>query len=92
VLLVVYAYGTSTGIRAVASGEHGRSEDDLRYVRRRYLNAEVARPDGIATRRTQVWGDGCGAVASDSNRFGAFDQNISPSGIPATAAAAKSSA
>jgi hypothetical protein len=35
-LLAVYAYGTNTGIRAVAAGEHGHREDDIRYVRRRY--------------------------------------------------------
>jgi len=29
-LLVLYAYGTNTGIRAVAAGDHGHSEDDLR--------------------------------------------------------------
>lgn len=82
-LLVVYAYGTNTGIRAVAAGEHGHSEDDLRYVRRRYLTTDVARAMAIeianatfAARRQHVWGDGSSAVASDSTHFGAFDQNI----------------
>lgn len=43
-LLAIYAYGTNTGIRAVAGGaRHGHSEDDIRYVRRRYLTAELAR-------------------------------------------------
>nr|WTB34308.1 Tn3 family transposase [Streptomyces sp. NBC_00830] len=36
-LLVIYAYGTNTGIKAVASGGHGHTEDELRHVRRRYL-------------------------------------------------------
>jgi hypothetical protein len=44
-LLAVYAYGTNTGIRAVAAGEHGHSEDDIRYVRRRYLSAEASYTD-----------------------------------------------
>jgi len=35
-LLVIYAYGTNTGVKAVASGGHGRAEDELRYVQRRY--------------------------------------------------------
>ena len=39
-LLVIYAYGTGTGIRAAAAGDHDHSEDDLRYVRRRFLNVE----------------------------------------------------
>jgi hypothetical protein len=44
-LLVIYAYGTNTGIKAVASGGHGHTEDELRYVRRRYLSAEAAQAD-----------------------------------------------
>ncbi|MDX3005341.1 Tn3 family transposase [Kribbella solani] len=82
-LLVVYAYGTNTGIRAVSGGEHGHSEDDLRYVRRRYLSPEVARAMAVqiadatfAARRGAVWGAGSSAVASDSTHFGALDQNL----------------
>ncbi len=83
-LLAIYAYGTNTGIRAVAgNGSHGHSEDDLRYVRRRYLTAETARMIAVqiadatfAARAQTVWGAGSTAVASDSTHFGAFDQNI----------------
>jgi hypothetical protein len=39
-LLAVYGYGTNTGLRAVASGDHGHTEDELRYVRRRFLTPE----------------------------------------------------
>ncbi len=31
-LLLVYAYGTGAGIRAVAAGDHPHTEDDLRYA------------------------------------------------------------
>jgi TnpA family transposase len=82
-LLAVYGYGTNTGIRAVAAGEHGHSEDDIRYVRRRYLSAEAARAIAVeianatfAARRQALWGTGSTAVACDSTHFGAFDQNI----------------
>jgi hypothetical protein len=82
-LLAVYAYGTNTGIRAVAAGEHGHSEDDIRYVRRRYLSPESARAMAVeiadatfAARHQSIWGTGSTAVASDSTHFGAFDQNI----------------
>ena len=82
-LLAVYAYGTNTGIRAVAAGEHGHTEDDIRYVRRRYLSAETARAMAVeianatfAARHQAIWGTGSTAVASDSTHFGAFDQNI----------------
>jgi hypothetical protein len=33
-LLLIYAYGTGTGIRAVAAGDHPHTEDELRYARR----------------------------------------------------------
>jgi TnpA family transposase len=82
-LLAVYAYGTNTGLRAVAGGEHGHSEVDLRYVRRRYLTPDVARAMAteianatFGVRRASVWGAGSSAVASDSTHYGAFDQNL----------------
>jgi Domain of unknown function (DUF4158)/Tn3 transposase DDE domain len=82
-LLAVYAYGTNTGIRAVAAGEHGHREDDIRYVRRRYLSPDSARAMAVeianatfAARQQAIWGTGSTAVASDSTHFGAFDQNI----------------
>jgi TnpA family transposase len=83
-ILAIYAYGTNTGIRAVAgSGRHGHSEDDLRYVRRRYLSPELARTVAIeianatfSARQQTIWGAGSSAVASDSTHFGAFDQNL----------------
>jgi Tn3 transposase DDE domain len=81
-LLAIYGYGTNTGIRAVAAGEHGHSEDEIRYARRRYLTAEAARQIAIeianatfTARQQTLWGDGSTAVASDSTHFGAFDQN-----------------
>ncbi|TXR99713.1 hypothetical protein EAO73_27510 [Streptomyces sp. col6] len=46
-LLVIYAYGTNTGIVAVADGGHGPTEDELCYVCRRYLTAETARQIAI---------------------------------------------
>ena len=82
-LLVIYAYGTGTGIRAAAAGDHDHSEDDLRYVRRRFLTVEgcreVARIIANATfsaRHTALWGEGSSSVASDSTHFSAYDQNI----------------
>lgn len=82
-LLVLYAYGTNTGIRAVAAGEHGHREEELYYVRRRYLNPELVRALAIdianatfGARRQSIWGVGSTTVASDSTHFGAFDANI----------------
>jgi TnpA family transposase len=82
-LLAIYGYGTNTGIRAVAAGEHGHTEDEIRYARRRYLTTDAARQIAIeianatfAARQHTLWGEGSTAVASDSTHFGAFDQNI----------------
>jgi hypothetical protein len=82
ILLVIYAYGTNTGIAAIAGGEHGHSENDLRYVRRRYLTNDVAQAVAVeianatfAARDPEVWGAGSSAVASDSTHFRAYDQN-----------------
>ncbi|MFI5888796.1 Tn3 family transposase [Actinoplanes sp. NPDC051513] len=82
-LLAIYGYGTNTGIRAVAAGEHGHSEDDIRYVRRRYLSPDAARAIAVqianatfTARAHTIWGEGSTAVASDSTHFRAFDQNI----------------
>jgi hypothetical protein len=84
-LLAVYAYGTNTGIRAVAAVEHGHSEDDIRYVRRRYLSPESARAMAVeianatfAARHQAIWGAGSTAVAARSTR------TSSPNGTPAT--------
>jgi TnpA family transposase len=83
-MLAIYAYGTNTGIRSVAAGGgHGHSEDEIRYVRRRYLTRDTAAAVAIgianatfAARRQAVWGEGSTAVASDSTHFRSYDQNI----------------
>lgn len=82
-ILCIFGYGTNLGLRAVAAGEHGHTEDELRYVRSRYLTVDGARSLAaaiadatFAARRELVWGAGTGAVASDSTHFGAFDQNL----------------
>jgi TnpA family transposase len=83
-LLAIYAYGTNTGIKAVAAGgQRGHSESQIRYVRSRYLSLEAARAIAVqianatfAARNAKLWGAGSTAVASDSIHVRAFDQNI----------------
>ena len=82
-LLAIYAYGTNTGIRSVASGAHGHSEDEIRYVRRRYLTLETAQAIAVAiadatfaARDRALWGHSSTAVASDSTHVRAPDQNL----------------
>ncbi|MFF9654107.1 Tn3 family transposase [Streptomyces sp. NPDC014622] len=69
-------------MKAVAGGSHGHGEEEIRYVRRRYLAPEVARQFAIeianatfAARDAGLWGTGSTAVASDSTHFRAWDRN-----------------
>ncbi|MET7300408.1 Tn3 family transposase [Embleya sp. NPDC005575] len=82
-LLIAYAYGTNSGIRAVAAGGHGHTEEEIRYTARRYLTApglkgaQVAVANAtFAARSETIWGRGTTTVASDSTHFKAWDRNI----------------
>jgi TnpA family transposase len=82
-LLVAYAYGTNTGIGAVAQGDPGHSESDLRYAARRYFTLDGARAVAIelanatfAARQSGIWGESTTTVASDSTHFRSYDQNL----------------
>ncbi len=82
-LLCLYGLGTNTGLKRVSAGDPGSTYEDLRYVRRKYIHKEGLRAaighvvNAIfAARRTEVWGEGTTACASDSKKFGAWDQNL----------------
>jgi TnpA family transposase len=82
-LLCLYGLGTNTGLNRMSVGHHGISYPELLYTRRRYLNEESMR-DAIRrivnatfeVRRTNIWGEATSACASDSKKFGAWDQNL----------------
>jgi TnpA family transposase len=82
-LLCLYGLGTNMGLRRASAGDHGESERDLYYTRRRFitragLRAAIARvvDATLAARRPEIWGEATTACASDSKKFGAFDQNL----------------
>ena len=82
-LLVLFGLGTNAGLRRMAASDPDASHDDLRYVRRRHVTRESLRAaiallaNGVfRARRPEVWGDGTTACASDSKKFGAWDQNL----------------
>jgi TnpA family transposase len=82
-MLAIYAYGTNTGIRQVIGASSAHSEDEVRYVRRRYLTAEAAQRIAteianatFAARDHSLWGASSTAVASDSTHLRAWDQNL----------------
>ena len=82
-LLCLYGLGTNTGLKRVANGDHGENVADIRYVLRRYVRKEPLR-QAIAdivnatfrARRPDIWGEGTTACASDSKKFGVWDQNL----------------
>ena len=82
-LLALFAVGTNAGIRRVANSEPGTdTESDLHYIRRRYLTpANLRRAITTvvnathAARHEHHWGH-VTTTASDSTKFGAWDQNL----------------
>jgi hypothetical protein len=82
-LLCLYGLGTNTGLKRVSAQEHGESYKDLLYIRRRFLTTEQLRAAIrevvnaiLRIRLPHIWGEGTTACASDSKKFGAWDQNL----------------
>jgi len=82
-LLCLYGMGTNTGLKRVLSGEQDTSYKELLYVRQRFVRksalreaiAKVANAT-FAIRQPEIWGEGSTTCASDSKKFGAYDQNL----------------
>ncbi len=82
-LLDLYGMGSNTGLRRMSSGQSGHTYRDLLYVRHRYITKDCLR-QAIALvanaifqiRLPEIWGEGTTACASDSKKFGAWDQNL----------------
>ncbi|KYC88410.1 hypothetical protein B4102_4045 [Heyndrickxia sporothermodurans] len=82
-ILSLYGMGTNTGLKRVSAGEHGETYKDLLYVRRKFINkdnlrnaiSEVANAI-FQVRMQEIWGEGTTSCASDSKKFGAWDQNL----------------
>lgn len=82
-LLCLFGMGTNTGVKRVSMTETETSYKELLYVRRRFIqkaalrNAIAKVVNAIfATRWLHIWGEGTTACASDSKKFGAWDQNL----------------
>lgn len=82
-LLCFHALGTNTGLRRVLNDDSNTTYKELLYTRRRFIQkaflrkaiAEVVNAT-FAARRPDIWGEGTTACASDSKKFGAWDQNL----------------
>lgn len=82
-LLCLYGLGTNTGLKRLSDEMGGDDYKNLLHVRRRYIHKQQLR-NAIAsvanaifrTRMTHIWGEGTTACASDSKKFGSWDQNL----------------
>lgn len=82
-ILALYGLGTNTGLKRVSAGDHGENYKDLLYVRRKFIHKDNLR-NAISevvnaifkVRMQEIWGEGTTACASDSKKFGAWDQNL----------------
>ena len=82
-LLCLHGLGTNAGLKRMCSGGGEDSFAALQYIRRRYLHKEQLR-DAISrvcnaifqARDAALWGKATTACASDSKKFGAWNQNL----------------
>ena len=82
-LLTLYGLGSNAGIKRMSAGQAHTNYKDLLYVRRRYITKDQLRAairevvNAIfRERQVHIWGEGTTACASDSKKFGAWDQNL----------------
>lgn len=82
-LLCVFAYGTNTGLKRISASNPDINYEELRHIRRLYLtktNLKAAIAEVINTilreREEHIFGEAMTAVASDSKKFGVWNQNI----------------
>ncbi len=81
-LLCLFGLGTNAGIKRIASGSQTESYRDLFYIRNRFINRDGLRA-AIASvanailreRMVGIWGEAT-SLASDSKKFGSWDQNL----------------
>lgn len=82
-LLCLYGLGTNTGLKRLFPVGNGISYRELLYVRQRFIRKSALREAickivdaTFAIRQSNIWGEGSTACASDSKKFGAWDQNL----------------
>ena len=82
-LLCLFGIGTNVGLKRIASQQTSVTFDELRYVKRRFVQKDALRTaiaeivnGTFRIRQSAIWGDATTACASDSKQFGAYDQNL----------------
>jgi TnpA family transposase len=82
-LSVLFCLGTNTGVSAAEGRIPGEKIADLLHVKKYYISKEFIRSSiakvanaTFKVRQEKIWGAGSTSCASDSKKFGAWDQNI----------------
>ena len=82
-ILSLFGLGTNTGLKRIASGNHGENYKNLLHIRQKFINKDNLYSaiskivNGILNSRVQdIWGEATTSCASDSKKFGAWDQNL----------------
>eukprot|EP01033_Poteriospumella_lacustris_P014918 gene14918-10666_t len=82
-LLCLYGLGTNAGLKRVCNGQTDVTYAELLHVRRRFLHKESLKGAIstvtnaiLAVREPTIWGESTASCASDSKKFGAWDQNL----------------
>ena len=82
-LLALYAIGTNSGLKRISSANEDVSYDDLRYIKRLFIDAPNVRAaivkvvnKVLAVRDPRCWGEGTTTVACDSKKISVWDQNL----------------
>jgi TnpA family transposase len=82
-LLALYGLGTNTGLKRISSGRHGVSYKELLHTRKFYIYKTALREaiGKVANAifkiiNPTIWGEGTTVCASDSKKFGSWDQNL----------------
>ncbi|MGD9153744.1 MAG: Tn3 family transposase [Gammaproteobacteria bacterium] len=82
-LLCLFGLGTNTGLKRISSGNIGVNHQDLRYIKKRFVHKESVRAAitkivnaVFQIRDPLIWGESTTACASDSKKYGAWNQNL----------------
>jgi hypothetical protein len=81
-LLSIYGIGSNAGLKRVRAANEDLNYSDLRYVKRRFINAVNTRAaiaevvnQIIDIREPIIWGEATTGVACDSTKVSAWEQN-----------------
>lgn len=82
-MLTLFGLGTNMGLKRVCTTTTGDSQNDLRYIKKKFVTRDNIR-NAISTvansilkaRSKEIWGEATTACASDSKKFGSWDQNL----------------